>query len=81
MRVYYLFSGPSRLDGIATAYGLASPGIDSRWGARFFAPVQSGLEAHPAFCTMGTGSFPGVKCGRGVMLTSHPLLVSRSKIE
>jgi len=30
---------------------------------------------------MGTGSFPGVRCGRGVMLTPHPLLVLRSKIE
>jgi len=27
---------------------------------------------------MGTGSFPGVKCGGGVLLTTHPLLVSRS---
>ena len=27
---------------------------------------------------MGTGSFPGVKCGRGVLLTTHPLLVPRS---
>jgi len=24
---------------------------------------------------MGTGSFQGVKCGRGVLLTTHPLLV------
>ena len=24
---------------------------------------------------MGTGSFPEVKCGRGVLLTTHPLLV------
>jgi len=24
---------------------------------------------------MGTGSFPGVKSGRGVTLTAHPLLV------
>ena len=30
-------------------------------GARFSAPVQTGPEAHPASCTMGTGSFPGVK--------------------
>jgi len=29
---------------------------------------------------MGTGSFPGVRCGQGVTLTSHPLLVLRSKI-
>jgi hypothetical protein len=47
-------------------------------GARFSAPVQTGPGAHPPFCTMGTGSFPGVKSGRGVKLTSHPLLVSWS---
>jgi hypothetical protein len=39
-------------------------------GARFFAHVQSCPEAHPASCTMGTVSFPGVKRpGRGV---DHP---------
>jgi len=27
---------------------------------------------------MGTGSFPGVRCCRGVTLTPHPLLVQRS---
>jgi len=27
---------------------------------------------------MGTGSFPGVKCGRAVLLTTYPLLVPRS---
>jgi len=48
---------------------------------RFSAPLQTGPEAHPASCTMGTGSFPGVRCGWGVTLTSHPLLVLRSKIE
>jgi len=31
--------------------------------------------AHPASCTMGTGSFPGVKSGRALTLTPHPLLV------
>ena len=31
-----------------------------------------------ASCKMGTGSFPGVKCGRGVVLTTHSLLVPRS---
>ena len=31
-----------------------------------------------ASCKMGIGSFLGVKCGRGVLLTTHPLLVSRS---
>jgi hypothetical protein len=35
-------------------------------GARFFARVQTGPGAHPAPCTMGTGSFLGVKRpGRG----------------
>jgi len=27
---------------------------------------------------MGTGSLPGIKCDRGVLLITHPLLVSRS---
>jgi len=46
--------------------------------ARFSPPVQTGPEAHLPFCTMGTGSFLGVKCGRVVTLTPHPLLVPRS---
>ena len=44
-------------------------------GDEIFRPSRS---AHPAYCKMGTGSFPGVKCGRGVLLTTHPLLVPRS---
>ena len=73
--------GPGSSVGIANAYGLDGPGIEFRWGARFFASVQTGPEAHPASCRIGTGSFPGVRCGRGVTLTPHPLLVPRSKIE
>jgi hypothetical protein len=67
--------GPGSVVGIATGYGLDGPGIESRWGARFSAPVQTGPGAHPASCAMGTGSFPGVKSGRGVTLTPHHLLV------
>jgi len=48
-------------------------------GARFSAPVQTGPGAHPASYKMGTGSFPGVKSGRGVTLTPHPLLVTWSR--
>jgi hypothetical protein len=48
-------------------------------GVRFSAPVQTGPGFHPASCTMGTGSFPGVKSGRCVTLTSHPLLVPLSR--
>ena len=52
--------------GIANRYGLGCPGIESRWRARFSAPVQIGPGTHPASCTIGTGSFPGVKWpGRG----------------
>ena len=52
--------------GIATHCWLDGPEIESRWGARFSAPVQTGPGAHPSHCTMGTGSFPGVKRpGRG----------------
>ena len=53
--------GPGSIVGIATAYGMDGPGIESRRGARFSAPVQTGPEAHQAPCTVGTGSFPGVK--------------------
>jgi hypothetical protein len=55
--------------GVATCYALDGPGIESRWGTRYSVPVQTDTGAHPASCTMGTGSFPGVKCGRGVLLT------------
>jgi hypothetical protein len=44
-------------------------------GSRFFARVQTGPGTHPAFCKMGTGTFPGVKSGGGVTLTPNPLLV------
>ena len=72
-------SGPGSSVGRATGYGLDSPGIESRWGARFSAPVQTGPGAHQATCTMCTGSFPGVKSGRGVTLTPHPLLMPWSR--
>jgi hypothetical protein len=49
-------------------------------GGEFSAPVQTGPAAHPASCTMGTGSFPRVKSGRGVTLTPHPLSVVVMKL-
>ena len=73
--------GPGSVVGIATVYGLDGPGIESRLGARFSTTDQTGPEAHPASCKMGTKSFPGIRCGRGVTLIPHPLLVLRSKIE
>ena len=71
--------GPGSSVGIATGYGLDGPGIESLWEARFSSPVKTGPGVHPASCTMGTGSFPEVKCGRGVTLTTHPLLVPWSR--
>jgi len=48
-------------------------------GTRFSAPVQTGPRAQPGSCTMGSGSFPGIKSGRDVTLTPHPLLVPWSR--
>jgi len=48
-------------------------------GARFSAPVQTGPGTHTASCTMGTESFPGVKSGRSVTLTPHPILMTWSR--
>ena len=54
----------------ATRYGLEGPGIESQWGARFSASVQTGPGARPVSYTMVTGSFPGVeRPGRGM---DHP---------
>ena len=54
------------------------PGIESRLGARFSSPVQTGTGAHPASYTMGTGSFPEVKRPRRGIDYSPP---SRAEVE
>jgi len=72
---YHKICGPVSSVGMATGYRMDGPGIESRWGARFSAPVQTSPRAQPASCTIGTGSFPWVKSGRGVTLTPHSLLV------
>ena len=71
IRLYtYIIRGRDSSVGIATRYGPDGPGIETRVGARFSAPVQTGPGAHSASYTMGTGSLPGVKRpGRGV---DHP---------
>ena len=40
---------------------------------------QTSPGAHPASCTIGSGSFPGVKSGWGLTLTPYPLLVPWSR--
>jgi len=72
-----LVSGPGSSVGMATELRAGRSRIESRWG-RDFPPVQTDPGAHPVSCKMCTGSFPGVKCGRGVLLSTHPLLVPRS---
>jgi hypothetical protein len=59
-------SGLGSSVGIATGYGLHGLGDQIPVGTQFFAHIQTGPGAHPDSCTMGTGSFLGVKwpgCG------------------
>jgi len=42
-------------------------------GARFFATVETGPEAHSISCTMGTRTVSRGWSGRGVSLTTHPI--------
>ena len=58
--------------GIATGYRLDGPGIESRWGARFSAPVQTGSGAHPSSYTMCIGYLLQIK-RPAVALTTHPI--------
>ena len=69
--------GPGSSVGMATDYGLDGPGSNPDVD-EIFRPSQTGPGTHPASCTMGAGSFPGVNCGRDVLLTTHPILVPRS---
>jgi hypothetical protein len=62
--------------GIATRYGLEGPGIESRWG-EIFRTYPDRLQGPPSLLYNGYRVFPGGKCVRGVMLTTHPLLVAR----
>ena len=67
----YSSCGPGRVVGIAIGYGLDGPGIESRWGEIF----RTCPDRSWGSFSMGTGSFPGVKSGRCVTLTTHPLLL------
>jgi hypothetical protein len=62
--------------GIATRYGLEGPGIEARWG-EIFRTYPDRLRGPPSLLHNGYRVFSGGKGGRGVMLTTHPLLVPR----
>jgi len=71
--LHHAYNGrPGRSIGMATGYGAGRSGDRIPVGTRFSAPVQTGPVTHPASCTMGTGSFPGVKSGGDVTLIPHP---------
>ena len=77
VNIVYLYniSGPVQLSRYSDWLRAGRSGDRIPVGVRYSAPIQTGPGAHPASCTMDTGSFPGVKSGRGVTLTPHPLLV------
>ena len=60
--------------GIATRYGLDGPGIESRWG-EIFRTCPDRPWSPISLLYNGYLVFPGVKSGRSVTLTPHPLLV------
>ena len=53
--------GQDSIIGKVTCCGLGGLGDESWWGARFSTPVQTSPDAHPASCTMGTGSLSTVR--------------------
>jgi len=71
--------GPGSSVGIATELRAGLSEFLIPVGAKCSAPVQTGPGTHPASCTMGSESFPGLKSGRGVTLTPHPLLMPWSR--
>jgi hypothetical protein len=72
------FGGRDSSPGIATGYELEGPGIESWCWRDFSHTSRLTLGAHQASCTMGTGSFPGLKRPRRG--ADHPpLLVPRSR--
>jgi hypothetical protein len=76
---WHVTGGLSNKDRIITV----TPGFDPRERQRIFPVVcvRTSSEANPASCPMGTGgSFPGVKRGRSVTLTTHPHLLPRSRM-
>ena len=72
-----MWCGPGSSVGIATELRAGRSGDRIPVG-QDFPPVQTGPLTHPASCTIGTRSFSGVKYGRDVLVTIHPLLVPRS---
>ena len=72
--------GRDSVVGIAPAYGLDGPGIESRWG-RDFPHLSRPTLRLTQLPVQWVPDLSRVRCGRGVTLTPHPLPMPRSKIE
>jgi hypothetical protein len=85
MSLFTVSKEPGSSVSIVSDYGLddraifRSPAGTKDFSSSLCAQTDSG--AHPASCTMDIGGpFPGAKRGRGVTLTTHPHLVSKSRM-
>jgi len=74
---YVVKCGPGSSVGIATDYGLDGPGSNPGGNEIFRPSIPAQGPTQPPVKSV-PGLSRGVKCGRGVLLTTHPLLVPRS---
>jgi len=74
---HYYTLGRGSSVGIATKYGLDGPG-SYPGGNETFRPSRPAVESTHTIVQRVPSLSPGVKCGLGVLLTTHSLLVPRS---
>ena len=75
---YFAVGGPGSSVRIATDYGLDGPGSNPGWD-EIFRPSRPALRPTQPPVKWVPGLSRGLKCGRGVLLTTHPLLLPRSR--
>ena len=67
--------------GTATLYELDGPGIESRWGARFSTPVQTGPGPTQPPVQWVSGLFPVSKTAGGVLTTIPSSTEVKERVE